>query len=51
MDPGRPKKQISKNQTKLVPLCLSRRADFDHIIVSSNIHRMRNLSHSNQNSK
>jgi hypothetical protein len=31
MDPGRPKNQSYRNQTKLTPLCWSRRADSNHI--------------------
>jgi hypothetical protein len=51
MDPGRPKNQSSRNQMKPVPLCPSHRSDSDHIIFSSNRHRMRTLLRSNQNPK
>jgi hypothetical protein len=36
MDPGRPKNQSSRNQTKPIPLRLSRRVDSDHIIFFAN---------------
>jgi hypothetical protein len=36
------------NQMKPIPLCPSRRANFSHIFTSSNIDRMRKLSHSDQ---
>jgi hypothetical protein len=48
MGPGRPKNQSSRNRTKPMPLCLSHHVDSDHIIFSSNGHRMRNLSRSDQ---
>jgi hypothetical protein len=48
MDLGRPKNQSSRNQMKPTSLRLSHRVDLGHIIFSSNRHRMRKLSRSDQ---
>jgi hypothetical protein len=43
MDPGRPKFQISWNQTKQAPLHRDRHVDFDSMFFSKNGHHMRKL--------